>query len=213
MSSELEQLRKEVDKLSEVVKKQNLLISKTGQNLLELQITQQKADVASFGEPKSNKKATHLTSSDYATNEDLVQLVAELQGQLDTIEDRSIRRIVNSHKSDPSDIVAPIPNADSEILFAEDGLFPKTLKDFEDISDIKLFKVAKFYELVPPSSQEEEEFEKFLEGKVESFHISDIPDEDIEKQISHYKRDQLDDVFNDVARYLGLRSRRGTDVW
>lgn len=211
MTAEIDQIKREVAKLNEIIKRQSLLISKTGQSLLQLQISQQRTDVENLG--TSRKKNSVQTVSDFATNDDLVQLVGELQGQLDTIEDRSIRRTVNCGKVDPNDVIAPMPNADSEILAPQDGLFPNTVKEFEELTDVKLFRIAKFYELVPPSAKEEENFEKYLEGKVENFHITDIPDEDIGKQLGDYKKDQLDDVFNDLARYLGLRSRRGTDIW
>ncbi|CCE65882.1 hypothetical protein TPHA_0N01010 [Tetrapisispora phaffii CBS 4417] len=211
MSGELEHLKKEVAKLNEIVKRQSMLISRTGQNVLEMQVSKQKHDVSKFGSSKGGSKG--YSDSDLATNEDLIQLVGELQGQLDNMEDRSIRRIINSTKTAPDDIVAPIPNADSDILDAKDGLYPSTVKEFEDLTDLKLFKIAKFYELIPPSAKEEEEFEKYLEGKVENFHINDIPDEELQKQLFNYKKDQLDDLFNDLARYLGLRSRRNNDTW
>lgn len=213
MSSELELLKQHVAELQELVKRQSLIISKTGQNVLELQVAKQKAGVESFGKGPTSKSVANLESADYATNEDLVQLVGELQGQLETIEERSIRRLVNSTKTDPKDLVSPLPNADAEIPVVGEGLFPATLKEFEEIPDTTLYKLAKFYELLPPSLKEQEQFEDFLEGKVEEFHISEIKDEEVAKELKKYSEDQLEDVFNDVARYLGLKVRRGTSAW
>lgn len=216
MSGELELLKTQVAELQELVRRQSLLISKTGQNVLELQVSKQRADVDSFGNKASSGSKvsnSQVENADLATNEDLVQLVGELQGQLDTIEERSIRRLANSTKTENKEFLSPLPNADGEILLAEANLFPHTLKDFEDVSDISLFKLAKFYELLPPSLKEQEAFEDFLEGKVQDFHIDEIPDEEVQKELKNYSSDQLEDIFNDLARYLGLKLRRGTATW
>lgn len=213
MSSELELLKQQVSELQELVKRQSLIISKTGQNVLELQVARQKSDVDSFGKGPVAKSVGQLESADYATNEDLVQLVGELQGQLETIEERSIRRLVNSTKSEPKDLLSPLPNADAEIPVVGEGFFPRSLQEFEKITNTVLYKLAKFYELLPPSLKEQEQFEDYLEGKVEEFHISEIKDEEVEKELKKYSSDQLDDIFNDVARYLGLKTRRGTSTW
>ena len=78
MSSELELLKTQVAELQELVRRQSLLISKTGQNVLELQVSKQRADVDSFGsKPSSGSKVNNsqVENADLATNEDLVQLV------------------------------------------------------------------------------------------------------------------------------------------
>lgn len=216
MSSELDLLRQQVAELQELVKRQSLVISKTGQNVLELQVSKQRSDVNAFGSSKSTTSkvnTSQLEPADFATNEDLVQLVGELQGQLDIIEERSVRRLANASKVDPRDILSPLPNADAELPAVADGMFPRTLGDFQEISRISLFKLAKFYELLPPSLKEQEQFEDFLEGKVEDFHISEIADEEVEKELKKYSASQVEDIFNDLARYLGLKLRRGTATW
>ncbi|KAM3160696.1 MRP8-like protein [Lachancea thermotolerans] len=218
MSDEVAKLKSQVEELQQLVKKQNLLISKTGQSVLELQLAKQKTDVEEFdskfaGAKSGKHAASHGDNTDYATNEDLVQLVGELQGQLDSIEERSIRRLVNSTKSEKKDYLAPLPNADGEIPSATDSIFPESLEDFENITNVKLFKLAKYYELLPPSLKEQEKFEDYLEGKLDNFHINDMTDEDVEKELKNFSEDQLVEAFNDVARYLGVKSRRGTDIW
>lgn len=212
MTNEIESLKKQIEDLHDIIKKQNELITKTGKNVLELQIEKQRADVKSFGTPKNSSQGG-FDSTDFATNDDLVELVGELQGELSLIEERSIRRSVNSIKIKPEDILAPLPNADGDIPSIKDDFFPTTLKEFENLADIKLFRLAKFYERLPPSAKEQENLEKYLDGKMEAMHVSDLTDSDIEKELKHYTKVQIDDIYNEVARYLGLHARRGTDVW
>ncbi|AET41536.1 Mrp8p Ecym_8253 [Eremothecium cymbalariae DBVPG len=217
MSDELATLKKQVEELQSLVKRQSLLISKTGQSVLEMQVSKQKKDIADFDDNylpagSNNNNAGTLDTTGFATNEDLVQLVGELQGQLDSMEERSVRRVTNSTKTESKDFLTPLPNADGEIPDPKNGLFPLTLGHFEKLEDIKLYKLAKFYELLAPSIKEQEKFEEFLEGKVGDFHISETPDDDIEKELKSLSKEELDDIFNDVARYLGIRVRRGTDI-
>ncbi|SCU86736.1 LAME_0D07448g1_1 [Lachancea meyersii CBS 8951] len=221
MSEELSKLKSQVEELQQLVKKQNLLISKTGQSVLEMQVAKQKSDVEDFDSKysgfnksgKSGSSAGHNDATDFATNDDLVQLVGELQGQLESIEERSIRRLVNSTKVEKKDYLAPLPNSDGEIPTITEGFFPRSLEDFENVSDVDLFKLAKFYELLAPSVKEQEKFEDYLEGKLDNFHINDLPEEDIKKELENFSADQLTETFNDVARFLGVKSRRGADIW
>lgn len=216
MSSEMDQIKQQIADLQRLVKKQSLIISKTGQNVLEMQMSKQRSDVNAIGPkaPESKHGISQLEANDVVTNEDLVQLVGELQGQLDTIEERSVRRLVNASKTQSVDILAPLPNADGEIpKGGSDGVFPTTLEDFETVNDVALFKLAKFYELLPPSLKEQEKFEDFMEGKVQEFHISEMPDEEVERELKNYSSGQLEDTFNELARYLGLRPRRGAATW
>ncbi|CEP62072.1 Mrp8p LALA0_S04e07118g [Lachancea lanzarotensis] len=220
MSDELSKLKTQVEELQQLVKKQNLLISKTGQSVLELQVAKQKSDVEDFDSQYTgfNKKgksgsAVHDDTTNFATNEDLVQLVGELQGQLESIEERSIRRLVNSTKVDKKDYLAPLPNSDGETPKTTEGFFPRSLGDFETVSDVDLFRLAKFYELLAPSLKEQEKFDDYLEGKLDNFHVGDLPEADIKKELENFSPDQLIETFNDVARFLGVKSRRGTDIW
>ena len=210
MVSELEKLQKKVDDLERIVKKQTLLISKTGENVIELQLSKQKSGVAALAAPGSGNL---IDPGDVATNNDFVELVRELQGELDRIEERSIRRLANTTKTEPSDIIAPLPNADGDVPALKDGFFPETVKDFQEISDIQLFRLAKFYERLALNAKEMEKYEEYLEGKIGTMQITDTSEEDLKKEIAQYSKSQIDDLFNDVARYLGLRIRRGTDSW
>lgn len=215
-SSDLAQVKQQVADLQRLVKKQSLIISKTGQSVLEMQISKQRSDVKAIGSKGSESKhgLSQLETNDVVTNEDLVQLVGELQGQLDTIEERNVRRLVNSTKTEANDILALLPNADSEIPTSEkNGISVTTLEDFEKLNDIALFKLAKFYELLPPSLKEQEKFEDFMEGKTEEYQANEMLDEEVEKELKNYSTGQLENTFNDLARYLGLRARRGTATW
>ncbi|CAI4045926.1 hypothetical protein SUVZ_11G0770 [Saccharomyces uvarum] len=219
MANEIELLQKQISELQDLVKKQSLIISKTGERVLELQVAKQKHDVTNFDSKfsksvsKKSGSAAQFDSTDFATNEDLVELVKELQGELNFIEERSIRRLVNSLKKEDDDVIAPLPNADGDIPDVSNGVFPKSLKEFENISDSMLIRLAKFYERLPPTIKEQEDFENFLEGKVEAFHINETTDEDLSKELEKFSKVELDDAFNDVARYLGLSLRRGTEIW
>lgn len=216
MSEELEALKKKVDDLQALVHKQNLLISKTGQNVLELQLERQKKDVNNFSESFSGSRASSnipVDTTELATNEDLVELVGELQGELATLEERSIRRLVNSTKTEPNDVVAPLPNADGDTPSLNDDFFPKSLEEFNNLSNVHLFRLAKFYELVAPTLKEKEDFENYLEGKIDNLHINEMTDADVQREIERMSKDELDDAFNDLARYLGIRTRRGTNIW
>ncbi|CAI4044553.1 hypothetical protein SKDZ_11G0740 [Saccharomyces kudriavzevii ZP591] len=219
MSNEIDLLQKQISELQDLVKKQSLIISKTGERVLELQVAKQKNAVSDFDSKfsksisKKSGSTAQFDATDFATNEDLVELVKELQGELNFIEERSIRRLVNSMKKGDDDVIAPLPNADGDIPDTSDGVFPKSLKEFRDIADLKLIRLAKFYERLPPTLKEQEDFENFLEGKVEAFHINETTDEEVSKELEKFSKNELDDAFNDVARYLGLSLRRGTEIW
>ncbi|AMD22751.1 HHL019Wp [Eremothecium sinecaudum] len=215
MSTEIDGLKAQIEELQALVKKQSVLLSKTGHSVMELQLQNQKKDIKNLDDKYLTKGgSSKLDTTDLATNDDLVQLVGELQGQLDIMEERSIKRLVNSTKTEANDFLAPVPNADGEIPSVEDdGIFPRTLGDFEKLDSTQLYQLAKFYELLAPTLKEQEKFEDYLEGKVESFHINSTAIDDVKKEVESLSEEQLDDIFNDVARYLGIKSRRGTSVW
>ena len=190
------------------MRKQNVLIGKTGQGMLAMQLDKQKSDLSHI------PGATSIGGpSNAATDEDLVQLVAELQAELNNMEERSIRRMANAGKTDPKSPVAPMLNADGDVPETQDDWFPVTVGEFEAISTVSLFRLAKFYERMPLSAKEQEKYEQYLDGKIESMRVTDSTDEDVQEEIKAYSPDQIDDIFNDVARYLGLPARRGVHQW
>ncbi|CAL9735030.1 hypothetical protein MOSE0_G05336 [Monosporozyma servazzii] len=237
--SEVTDLKKRIYQLEQLVQKQNKIITKTGQNVIELQMDKQKRGVQEFANIETNvpsqsqpstiynnKGVVGFDTSDFATNEDIVQLVGELQIELNNIEERSIRRMINASKHKPKDILAPLPNADGETPTFDYDFFPTSLDDFININDFNLIKLAKFYECLPPTPKDKEELDKFLNEKIENIQISEdknnsdqfsddvlVSDEQLKEDLKHYNKDQLNDIFNEVARYLGLGNRRGTDIW
>lgn len=196
--------------------KASLLISKTGESVMQLQLDKQRADVKKFDDNFSTLKVKEsaIDPTDFATNGDLVELVGELQGELSHIEERAIRRTINSTKTDSNDTLAPMPNLDGDIpTLKEKHLFVATLGKFENIGDEQLYRLAKFYERLPPAMKEEEDFAKIVSGKVEEININEISDAEIREELKKYSKEELNEIFNEVARYLGVRCRRGANIW
>jgi hypothetical protein len=208
MADNVETLRTQLEELSLLVKKQSELLTKTGQQVLTLQVENTKNKVASFN-PKnvsraSSKHQPTIDTTDFVTNEDLVQLVGELQGQLDVLEERSIRRLINSQKKS-GEILAPLLNHDGEEPSVE--LFPRDLDAFEKLNNEDLVQLARFYELLPPTAEERAKFDEFVEG------TSETPDVDVTIKASDFSNDDLVEAYDKLSRFLGLKFRRGEDAW
>ncbi|CDR39362.1 CYFA0S03e02520g1_1 [Cyberlindnera fabianii] len=206
--SDVESLTKQIEELKLVVKKQSDLLTKTGEQVLRLQVSSTRGKIDAFdpssvgGTPKQ-RRGKQLDTSDFATNEDLVQLVGELQGQLDVLEERAIRRLVNSKKTE-TELLAPLLSAYGEEPPLE--LFPRDIAAFEKIGDEDLVKLARFYELLPPTAEERAKFEEFVEGK-------DSQPAEVEVTASSFSKDELIEAFDTLSRFLGLSVRRGDDTW
>jgi len=206
----VEQLTQQVSELSLLVKKQSQLLTKTGEQVLNLQVKSQREGVENFdpkslsGKASQRKKTPTFDTTDFATNEDLVQLVGELQGQLEVIEERSIRRLVNSQKKQ-GEVLAPQLNNDGEEPPFE--LYPKDIDAFSKIDDSTLVQLSRFYEVLPPTEEERAKFEDFVEGKSEKL------DTDVKVDASAYSKDDLDEAFDKLARTLGLSVRRTVEAW
>lgn len=211
-------IQQRIDQLEKLVEKQGALLAKTGQQLVQLQVLDVKArmklidDVQRQLNPQDKLKGVDdLDLTDYVTNEDLVQMVGELQGQLDGIEDRSIRRVYNLTTKGS---IAPLSNRDGE-LPTEDLLgfkFPATVAEFEKLPKIDIIQLALFYEVLVPDTRIEslaqaaklddpEAVKKALEEKTLALTLLKIHD-----LISDA---DLKAAFDDVARYLGLPVRKG----
>lgn len=74
-------------------------------------------DVPVVGETKRYdfKEEEENPELDYVTGDDIVELVTELQGQLDLIENRSIRRQANGFAINDDDAIAPLASTDGSI--------------------------------------------------------------------------------------------------
>ncbi|KAG7195203.1 uncharacterized protein KQ657_003729 [Scheffersomyces spartinae] len=174
----LEQLNEQVQALTHLCQKQSKIIASTGQQLLELQKQRLK-------EIDTTPDLSKIDFDDFVTNDDLVGLVAELQGQLEQLDERLIRRTFNSSSKT---IIAPLINQDGEL--PEKLLFPATISELESIEKFALVLLAEFYDLT--LIDETIPFDKRVEA------VTD------EKEI---------DLFNLLAQYLGLGVRRGSPEW
>lgn len=133
--SELQQLKDQLKILQEDVLKQKKVLQKTTQQLLEYQVEDTRRKLQELPTPNAE-----IDLSDYTTNDDIIQLVGELQGQLDIVEERAIRRTANSTITlDSERKLAPLRNNDGEELLD----FPTTLKQFSEIDDDLLIELLR----------------------------------------------------------------------
>lgn len=208
--STVEELTEQLQDLSLLVKKQSEMLAKTGEQVLLLQIQNQKMRVCDFGSSLGKiggkaRLAKSIDTTEFATNDDLVQLVGELQGQLDILEERSIRRLINSQKKD-GETLAPILNHNGEE--PDLAIYPKDIAALEELDDASLVKLAKFYELLAPTEGERKKFDELVESedaRLDTFEYEVKPED--------YSKEELIDAFDDLSRFLGLAARRGTDAW
>ncbi|GMG55701.1 unnamed protein product [Ambrosiozyma monospora] len=219
----VEALKEEIIQLKELVKKQSKLLAQTGEQLLEIQVRQTSAELKALDphklkgsskikEDKSTNTLNPLSAgsitsaidtSEFATNQDLVQLVGELQGQLIILEQRSIDRTANSFLTSPEDGVIPLTNADGDP--PNQFLFPKTLQQFHDLKDDDLLQLCTFYELLPPNYQDEARMQAFIAGKIKT---PNLEPGDYEITVDDYSKDSLFEFYVKLARYLGLKVKR-----
>lgn len=208
MSSDLE---KKVQELTDLVKKQSQVIAKTGKQVMEMQFTDVKKKMALLDALPQRQT---FDIEDYATNEDILQLVCELQGQLDYLEERTIARNYNGHisASTPATaMLAPLRNRDGA---EAPPIFPQTKGKLEALSDIDLFQLCEFYELIVANETSEE-----LKEIIKS---DDLTPEDAakllnaqgdavptEQKLSQFTREDLNKLYDEFTRYIGARVRRG----
>lgn len=206
------QLNEKFQELTSFVEKQSKLIGQTGKQLIEFQINDVKNKMA---KSDGQLAAAPVDTSDFVTNEDIIQLVGELQSQLDFLEERSIRRTFNVQLTADSDVIAPITNKDGEL---PEELFPRTLKDLKNLDKFQIVQLSEFYELIVPSQQQEdlqkflqsdqintEDAEKLLQGNNDSAGLAD--------RVNALTPEQLDEVFDELARYLGVKFRKVKGSW
>lgn len=215
----LEQLHDQVQSLSKVVEMQSQLIAKTGKQLMDIQVTNVKSKMNADTE-QSNAKASNVDMDDYATNEDIIQLVGELQGQLDLLEERNIRRTINSHLSPTAKdgVIAPIANKDGDE--PPQDIFPATVGDFLALEKYDIVQLCEFYELVIPIDQQEH-LKEFLESNSEMVDIEGAKkllevgadNATLKERVDVYSEKQIDDLFDSLARFIGVRVRKNKSVW
>lgn len=215
----LEQLHDQVQSLSKVVEMQSQLIAKTGKQLMDIQVKDVKSKMNADTE-KSSSKAANVDMDDYATNEDIIQLVGELQGQLDMLEDRNIRRTINSHLSskDKDGLIAPIANKDGDE--PQEDVFPATIGDLLSLSKYDIVQLCEFYELVIPMDQQEH-LKEFLENNNEMVDMEGAKrllevgadNATLKERVEAYSDKQIDELFDILTRFIGVRARRSESAW
>lgn len=179
----VEELSKQVQELSAVVEKQSKLIAQTGKQLIELQVRDVKSKI------NEADLRPDIDTSDFVTNEDIVQLVGELQSQLDALEDRSIARIYNSKLADETSDLEPLTNKDGDL--PPDDLFPKNLKEFKSLDKYQVVRLSEFYEILVGAQDEE----AILSGKESNT---------LDERVAAVSDEQSADLRVGLARYLGI---------
>uniref|UniRef100_A0A0L0P678 Uncharacterized protein n=1 Tax=Candidozyma auris TaxID=498019 RepID=A0A0L0P678_CANAR len=203
----IEELNKRVDELTDLVKRQSEVIAKTGKQMMEYQVKDVKARMASL-----NSEQPKIDTDEFATNDDLVQLVTELQGQLDYLEDRNVKRVYNSHiatDADSSTPIAPLTNKDGE---HPPDFYPKTLGELRDIDAASLLQLCEFFELIVENNNPEDiaelmKLEKL--SKEELDRLINPKPKTLEEKLKGLKKEDEVELFDELARFLGVRIRRG----
>lgn len=173
-------LEKEVTVLKAQVKKLQTMLLATGQQLMQLQMEQRRSKIDDLGakaqELRQLAPDAAPRQSEYVTESDLNDMVVELQGQFNILDEKSIKRALNSQTK--SDLV-PLPNVDGEYS----PTFPATLQALQTLSREQLFKEWNFLELMP---------------NVES--LDDILNKDNEKE----NQKVLDELYDSFSSFIGV---------
>lgn len=190
----LKELNEKVNNLSKIVEKQSALISKTGQQLIEYQVKNVKEKMNNLDSTGPN-----VDLSDYVANEDIVQLVGELQGQLDALEDRCINRLFNSRAANPSDQIIILTNKDGELPES----FPSTFDKFNKLDRSDIIRLCKFYELIVPDSNN---LESLLNDKNVATleQVQDNLTSNLSSKLNDLSEEEVKDLKLELAKYLGL---------
>lgn len=201
----LQDLTEQVNSLKAIVEKQSQVIAQTGQQVLDIQVKNVKSKMNDFDGAKSS--GPNIDVDDLVTNEDIVQLVGELQGQLDFLEDRSIMRLFNSTLDESSTkAIAPLSNRDGD--HPSSDLYPKTAKQFLQIDPSTLVLLCEFYELVESSQVDLENAQNFEEAQKQMSETKPLSE-----RVSSLSAEQLDELKDELARYLGLKFRTKEGIW
>ncbi|KAL6935193.1 uncharacterized protein HGUI_03080 [Hanseniaspora guilliermondii] len=205
----ISKLQEQVNQLTSLVEKQNKLILSTGERLMSLEVRQQKKSISKLSGSSENDGDSSSDEEDddgYARNEDLIQLVGELQGQLINLDYKSVNRVNNSSIKD-NEPLALILNADGEEP-PQDIDYPKTKNDLLSFTDIQIFKLAMFYELVPPIVLHNSD--ETLDKKLKELSVDENQEDSLERHMNVLlpTKKEKDELFNNVAAYLGVNVRK-----
>ncbi|ODQ80905.1 hypothetical protein BABINDRAFT_59306 [Babjeviella inositovora NRRL Y-12698] len=211
-----EDLATKVAFLESLVKRQSELLSQTGQQVLALTVKQTKGQIEDLQPPAiPGVVVPNIDTSDFVVNDDIVQLVSELQGQLDNLETRSIRRGVNILKSDDDAVLAPMLNNDG--VEPPKELWPATLGVFKTFDKNHILELSAFYDLLPPLKAEQDRMQAFMEGDLSGLSEQELANGlenlNVEPSAEDYNEEEVDTFFDDLARYIGVTARRTPAAW
>lgn len=192
----MEELKTQIADLQAQLDKQRLLIAKTAQQLIQVQVKATQTEIRNIPTP-ADAISGDLDTSDFATNEDLVQLVAELQGQLTLLDDKSIIRTKNSHVKEDTDLLDPLPNLDGTLP----DEFPASVAEFNALGDDSIVQLARFYELVPPNVDEQAKWDLYLNGQSNS---SELKDDEILIGAEGVDELTVEGLWSQLAVFLGI---------
>lgn len=193
----MEDVKKEIEELRALVDKQRVMLAKTAQQVVQLQVRETKREVAAIPAPADVGGVSGLETADFATNEDLVQLVGELQGQLTLLEDKAIARTKNSHVSLDTDVLEALPNLDG--TFPAD--FPANVAEFRALGDDSIVELARFYELVAPSVEEQAKWDLYLSGKSDS---AELKQDEALMGAEGLDESTVEGLWGELAIFLGV---------
>lgn len=201
-------LEEQIKQLNQIVQNQSKIIAETGKRLLDIEVRDVKSRMANL-----DTKQPSFDVEDFASNEDIAQLVFEVLNQLDYLEDRNIKRAYNCHISDasPDDTqIAPLCSKDGE---SAPNIFPATVKELNELRPLQLIQLCEFYDLFVDQLSAEDE--KLL-------HSPDITPEQAlklanvsqamsaEDRLVMSSKEDLIEIFDEFTRYIGVRIRRGS---
>lgn len=204
-------LQEQIDQLGHQVAKQRKILASTAQQLLSLQLKQNREKLASIPNPdpasmlasasgKIPSSSDSIDTSEFATNQDLVQLVGELQGQLTLLDERSKNRVANSLLTEDDETILPIPNVDGKNAPA--SIYPATIGDYKKLTPDQLIENCSFYELLPETAEEEARMKAFMAGKIKS---PNVPPEEFKLKASDYPKKVIDELYVSFRTFIGLR--------
>ncbi|KAI5965846.1 MRP8 [Candida pseudojiufengensis] len=204
-------LPKKIQDLESIFEIQSKLIATTKQKLIELQLNEVKSKMKQLD---TNNNIESTNTSDFVNNEDIVQLVTELQSQLDSFEDRTLRRTYNSSLNSNTDKIAPLSNKDGDF---PDFQIPITIDEFKNLSKEKVIEMGFFYEIILPTKEEIDQVLNSDENKEQNNSKIDIininKNKNISQILSEFSDEQVDEIFDDLARFFGIKLRRVSDGW
>ncbi len=111
--------------------------------------------------------------------------------------------MTNVFLTNKTDVIEPLVGDDG---YPPEDMWPATLEDYTNLSNASILAIAKYYDLLPPDEKEANELAKQLDIKnhLESGLITAKQD---------YTQKEVDEIYDTLAKYLGLRVRKNKKLW